>query len=167
MPGLSELERRCVAPFYLQMMGLNAMSQDAPVAAVREAGRTTADEQVAELLAGHWRARVMGAWLAAGRTERLATALLASLETSAGSLTAPPLATVALAGLGRKAAPSLQVYLRFDNENRRGSATFVAAVLERLGDPQAGIAVDADDYRAVAAMLSVATRLAGTPPDGT
>ena len=97
--------------------------------------------------------------------------MLESLETSLGTLTAPPLATVALHGLGAKAVPSLETYLRLDLEYRRGSASFVAAVLERLDAKPTGVAIDDQDRRAVDGMLTVARCLAEAepenPPDAT
>jgi hypothetical protein len=128
---LNDLERRCVLPFYLKMMGVSVPAE-VPFDALRETARTTTDDEVAQLLDSHWRPRVMGAWLASGRALRLEAALLHSLETSLGSLTAPPLATVALHGLGDRAVPSLKIYLQQDLENQWGSASFVSAVLERL-----------------------------------
>jgi hypothetical protein len=160
VPGLSDLERRCAAPSYLSMMGLNALSHDVPYGTLREVGRETTDDEVAQLLDSQWRPRVMGAWLASGRTLLPDVALLNSLETSAGSLTAPPLATVALHGLGANAVPSLNIYLRWDLEHQWASAPFVAAVLERLDAAPAGVAIDHQDRAAVGGMLSVARRLA-------
>jgi hypothetical protein len=151
-------------PFYLTMMRLNALSYDVPFDTLREVTRQTTDEEVAQLLGSPWRPRVMGAWLASGRTPRLEAALLKSLETSAGSLTAPPLATVALHGLGAKAVPSLKTYLRQDLEHQWGSASFISAVLERLDAAPTGVAVDDHDRAAVDGMLSVARRLARAGP---
>ncbi|MFI7626880.1 DUF6000 family protein [Microbispora rosea] len=165
MSGLTDLEQRCVVPFYLKMMGLNALGHDVPFDSLREVARGTTDYEVAELLVSHWRPRVMGAWLASGRTQRLEAALLESLETSLGSLTAPPLATVALHGLGMKAVPSLKTYLRLDLEHQWGSASFIAAVLERLDATPTGVAIDDQDRRAVDGMLSVARCLAEAEPD--
>lgn len=147
-------------PFYLSMMGLNAPGHDVPYGTLREVARETTDEEVAQLLGSHWRPRVMGAWLASGRAQRLEAALLKSLETSAGSLTAPPLATVVLHGLGTKAVPSLNTYLWQDLEHQWGSASFVAAVLERLDAAPTGVAVDDQDRAAVDGMLTVARRVA-------
>jgi Family of unknown function (DUF6000) len=165
VPGLPALEQRCVVQFYLTMMGLNALSQDVPFDALREVARVATDEEVAELLASHWRQRVMGAWLASGRTERLGPALLESLETSQGSLTAPPLAAVALHGLRARAVPSLKAYLHEDLEQRWGSASFVAAVLERLDAAPTGVEIRDQDREAVDGMLIVARRLAATEPE--
>ena len=41
MAGLTDLERRCVLPFYLTMMGLNALSHDVPFGALREVAQGT------------------------------------------------------------------------------------------------------------------------------
>jgi len=142
------------------MMGLNALSHDVPFDTLCEVARGTTDDEVAMLLASDWRPRVMGAWLASGRIRRLEAALLESLETSAGALTAPPLATVALHDLGAKAAPSLENYMRLDLEHRWGSAPFVAAALERLDATPTGVAIDDQDRRAVDGMLFVARCLA-------
>ncbi len=114
-----------------------------------------------------WRPRGTGAWLASGRAERLGDELLKSLETSAGLLTSPPLAAVALHGLGMRAVPSLRAYLRHDPGRQRGGASFTAAVLERLGAPPAVIAVSDRDRAAVDGMLAVARRLAEALPGAT
>jgi hypothetical protein len=164
---VTDLERRCVLPFYLKMMRLNALDHDVPLGILREVGRQTADSDVAGLLAAAWRPRVMGAWLASGRTQRLGAALLESLETSQGSLTAPPLATVALHGLGAAAVPSLRTYLRRDLEHQLGCASFVAAVLERLDAAPGAVAIDARDRAAVSGMLLVARRLDEAEPEAT
>ena len=164
MAGLTDLERRCVLPFYLTMMRLNALSHDVPFGALREVAQGTTDDEIAKLLTLGWRPRVMGAWLASGRAQRLEAPLLKSLETSTGSLTAPPLATVALHGLGAKAVPSLRAYLRLDLEHEWGSASFIAAVLERLDDTPADVAVDERDRSAVDGMVVVSRRIAGAEP---
>jgi len=158
------LEWRRVRPFYLKMTGLNALGSKVPFRALNKATRRTTDGEVAELLASHWRARVMGAWLASGRAERLEAALLESLETSQGSFTSPPLATVALHGLGARAVPSLMAYLQLDLDNQWGSASFMAAVLERVDVTAAGVAIDDEDRQAVDGMLGIVRRLAQAAP---
>lgn len=162
---LADLERRYVEPFYLGMMGLNAANphsrHEVQYETLRELGRQIADDDVARLLATSWRPRVMGAWLATGRARRLETVLLRSLETSGGTLTAPPLAVVALHGLGATAIPALQSYLREDLQHDWGAAPFIAAVLERLGAVPAEVAVEDQDRGYVDRMLGVARRLAG------
>jgi hypothetical protein len=162
---MTDLERRCVLPFYLTMMDLNALSYDIPFGTLHGVAQGTTDDEIAELLASDWRPRVMGAWLASGRAQRLEAPLLKSLETSAGSLTAPPLATVALHGLGAKAVPSLETYLQLDLEHEWGSAWFVGAVLERLDATPADVAVGDQARRALDGMLIVARRLAAANPE--
>jgi hypothetical protein len=143
------------------MMGLNAAYRDVPFDALLDAARETTDDEVVTLLRSQWRPRVMGAWLACGRARRLQPELLASLETAAGTLTAPALATVALDGLGETAVPALLSYLRCDRENSWGAASFIAAVLERLGvTPSTGVVVDDQDRSHVDGMLIVARGLA-------
>ena len=66
------------------MMGLNALSHNIPFDALREVAQGAADDEIGKLLGSSWRPRVMGAWLASGRTRRLEAPLLRSLETSAG-----------------------------------------------------------------------------------
>jgi hypothetical protein len=113
------------------------------------AARQVTDCDVTLLLDSGWRPRVMGAWFASARAERLETALLRSLETSGGSLTAPPLAAVVVRELGAKAVPS-----------------FAAAVLERLGFVRADVAIDGRDHSDLDQMLVVARRPAeGNQPD--
>lgn len=160
MPGLTDLERRYVQPFYLTMMGLNALCGEVPFDTLRDAARQLTDDDVTLLLNSAWRPRVMGAWFASGRGGRLETALLRSLETSGGSLTAPPLATVAVRELGARAVPSLRAYLQRDLEHEWGSASFAAAALERLGAVQGDVAAGDRDRSGLDHMLTVACRLA-------
>lgn len=154
------MEERCVRPFYRGLMGLNALSHAVPYGVLHLVGQQTSDEDVVWLLRGAWRPRVMGAWFAAGRTDRLAGALLESLATSAGSLTAPALAAVAVEGLGTGAVPALDTYLRVDLEQRYGAARFIAATLERLDATPEGVSVRDADRAAVGGMLDVAHCLA-------
>lgn len=107
----------------------------------------------------------MGAWFASGRARRLRAALLESLETSRGSLTAPPLAAVALHGLGVEAVPSLMAYLRRDIEHQLGSASFAAAALERLDAMPASVTIDGRDRIALDGMLNIVRRLAEAAPE--
>jgi hypothetical protein len=83
-------------PFYLKMMGLNALSHQFQLSTPRDVARRTTDDEVAGLLASDWRPRVMGAWFTSGRARRLRVVPPGSLETSLESLTAPPLAAVAM-----------------------------------------------------------------------
>ena len=100
---MSPDEDRLVAPFYLDMMGTNAIEYaDAELLrSVAALGRDASVVDVVWLLRGAWRPRVMGAWFSLLHdSDAVTRAVLQSLETSVGSLTAPPLATYA-ACMGR------------------------------------------------------------------
>jgi hypothetical protein len=113
---LSALERRCVVPFHRKMMGLNALRQDGLLGAVRDMARETTWSS--------WPCTgVRVSWVPGSHQDgppRVEAALLGSLETAQGSLTAPPLAAVALHGLGRKAKGPLRTYLLLDLEQPLG-----------------------------------------------
>lgn len=160
MPGLSALEERFVKPFYLSMMRYSVLSRPIPYEWLHELAGEIGDEDVTWLLRAEWRPRVMGAWFTAGREDRLRDALLHSLATSAGSLTAPPLAAVAVRGLGAAAVPALQTYLAVDLDQRHGAAAFIVAALDHLGAPPEHAAAQDRDRRALTGMLAVADRLA-------
>lgn len=117
-----------VKPHYMRLMGLGALRHglaDAPE--VRRLAGLLPPSRVNELLAADWRERVVGAWYAVAHpTPAVRAAVLRSLETSAGSLTAPPLATAAVFLNGSAALPALCTY---------GSGRFVAAVIETFGGP--------------------------------
>lgn len=165
MNALPELETRCVVPFYLKMMGLNALQHPVDYPSLAAVGQRTSDDEVIRLLRGEWRPRVMGAWFAAGRHDpEVLETLLWSLTTSAGSLTAPPLATVAIVNAGVRAVDALHGYLETEVAHVDGSGRFIAAALEHLGMPAAGFEVMDRDRAALAGMLAVAARLAGENP---
>jgi hypothetical protein len=157
---LGGLQLRVVRPFYLKMMGLNALHYEIRWQELARLSRKVRDDEVITLLRGLWRPRVMGAWLSAGREERLAAELLSSLQTSAGSLTAPPLAAVAVRGLGLAAVPALRTYLALDLEHHHGSGPFIAAMLESLGAVTASVAIEDQDRQDARKMLAIADRLA-------
>jgi hypothetical protein len=102
MADLTDLERRCVLPFYLTMMRLNALSHDVPFGALREVAQGTTDDEIARLLTLGWRPRVMGAWLASGRAQRLEAPLLKSGPSKlAGNLLSDGYGSFCVAGCGR------------------------------------------------------------------
>ena len=147
-----------VQPFYLEMMGLNARSAEpARLASVRAAASGVTLEQVVRLLRDSWRERVMGAWYSLSFTrEQVGDVLAQSMRTSAGSLTAPALATAATVILGTSAAPALLAYLA--NAPLDGSPGFVAAALENVGATQTALAQQ-KDHDALVSMLAVARAL--------
>lgn len=71
MPGLADLEPRCVYPFHLKMMGLNPLHREVPFSALRDVARQLTDYDVTLLLNANWRPRVMGVSMLA-ITRRLA-----------------------------------------------------------------------------------------------
>lgn len=160
MPGRKDLEERFVTPFYLGMMRLEALRGEVPVGTLRELAAELADDDVVALLAADWRPRVMGAWFCAGRTGRLGEELLASVATSTGSLTTPPLVAVAVHGLGAAAAPELRSCLEADLEGAHGSAGLVAAALDLVEQRTYDVPVSAQDRADLDGLLAVARLLA-------
>jgi hypothetical protein len=68
-------------------------------------------------------------------------------------------------GLGAEAVPSLMAYLRWDIEHQLGSASFVAAALERLDAMPTSIAIDGQDRMALDGMLNIMRQLAEAAPE--
>jgi hypothetical protein len=101
----------------------------------------------------------MGAWYAVCQTpEAIQAELLHSLETSAGSLTAPPLATAAAFLLGADATPSLMAYVAGEAAARDGSGRFVQMVADHVAGRPTATDERLDGY--VERMLAVAARIA-------
>ena len=120
------------------MMGTNAIEYaDADLLrSVVAVGRDASVVDVVWLLRGPWRPRVMGAWFSLlHNSDAVTRAVLQSLETSAGSLTAPPLAVAAVLLAKHEAQGSLAEYVAQDVLHDWGSATFVGAAIEHLGGP--------------------------------
>jgi hypothetical protein len=162
---LSPLVERCVTPFYLRMMRLNAMKYGLAlfddIAAV---GQSVTADDVVTLLRSAWRERVMGAWLATIYDEPLVqTAVLQSLESSAGSLTSPPLATVGVLLCGPESLDSLRRYRIADLANKWGAVGFIDAAIEYLGESPSPDSDEShlrpEDRSNLASLLAVAERL--------
>jgi hypothetical protein len=152
-----------VKPFYLGMMGLNGIRADAArIAAIRAAGRSVSVDEASALLRSDWRPRVMGAWYALLHdADLLADELGGSLATSLGTLTAPPLATVATLMLGEGALPSLAAYAAAAAANPYlGADGFIAAAIEHLGGKALADANDLDREH-LSMMLTVAGAIKG------
>jgi len=137
--SVNELESDVVKPFYLNMMGMNALDLAEDFwARVVAAGRTvTAGEVRWMLRSGHWRPVVMGAWfsLAVAR-DSITDHLLAAMSESKGSLTAPPLAVAATLVAGSAAVPAMTNYIDFMTavpSRADGSEIIVGAAVEYLG----------------------------------
>lgn len=157
---MDPVEERLALPFYLKMMGTNAARNAGSLwDDIVDVGRGATLAEVQQLLApDHWRPVVMGAWFGLKfDADEVGGDLLAAMERSRGSLTAPPLAVACALVLGRDAGLTLANYAERDDA-RDGSAAFVAAVHELFcGTLSAPIANR--DRQAVAAMLDVGKRL--------
>jgi len=163
--ALSELVERTVVPYYLSMMATNAVEYGAGlVDEIASVGRAISDGDVVSLLRSDWRPRVMGAWFAPLHDDPdVRTAVLASLESSSGRLTLPPLAAVASVLCGADAVESLRTYRAADIESQWGAAPFVDATIERLGAPPVlesseSLARD-EDRRALDELVGLVERL--------
>jgi hypothetical protein len=123
------------------MMNRNAVEYGSDlVDEIAIVGRSITDEDVVALLRSDWRPRVMGAWFSpAHDVEAVRSAVLTSLETSGGYLTAPPLAAVAAVLCGNDALESLRIYRAADIAGAWGGASFIDATIEHLGSqPEPG-----------------------------
>lgn len=135
---MNKIESDFVKPFYLDMMGLNALRiTDESWASLLAAGRKITAEKVSWMLrTGLWRPVVMGAWFSvAVPAESIRDDLIAAMSQSQGSLTAPPLAATATVVAGPIAVPAMIAYLDYvmAPTQRDGSEDVVAAAVEYLG----------------------------------
>jgi len=155
---LTPRESTFVAPFYLHVMGLNAIrvEQDTWGELVR-VGRTADVDDVSWLLqTSHWRPVVIGAWLSLRlNSHDISKLVLESLLASMGSLTAPALATVAVVHAGHGAVPALR------DSNARGdgaSRVVLDSALMHLGEQPDAPVASADRAR-FGLLLAFAQRL--------
>ena len=160
---MTPLEQRAVSPFYLKMMGLNAIDDSGALwdDLVATARALTLDEATRLLKVGAWRPVVMGAWFSTGFSPaEIGPDLRRAMATSGGSLTAPPLAAACVAVLGRAALEEMGQYVGRD-PGGDGSAQIVAAGIRFLGAEPA-VAVTDEDDEVFRQLLDVATRLRET-----
>lgn len=160
---MTPLEERAVLPFYLKMMGLNATSADSPTngglwTSLVRAGRTTDTFDVKWLLnVGAWRPVVMGAWFSLRfSATQVGIELRRAMQHSAGSLTAPPLATACLLVTGTDSLPELTDYVQTALAD--GSEKFVSAAIESLG-ATAPLAITDSHRTSLRAMIDCGVRL--------
>jgi len=152
---------RCVLPFYLSLMRTNASDRGFDLGRLSAVSAETTNDEVIALLRADWRPRVMGAWLSIGRTdEPVTTALLESLETSQGSLTAPPLAVAAVFNASGLALPSLLAYVEKDREHHWGAASFVDAAIAHISESSESAGIDSQARASLTQMLDVAADMA-------
>ena len=87
------------------------------------------------MLGTHWRPRRVGAWFTFVHTEpEVGSALLMSLRTSRGTLTAPDLGFAAVRILGVNALPALHEYQSIASRENFGGLSEITALIESLGD---------------------------------
>ncbi|MCG5462726.1 DUF6000 family protein [Micromonospora sp. MED01] len=129
-----ELIDRYVVPFYLDMMGTNALRYGPPlIPALAELSGDASPADVIALLQDSWRPRVMGAWYAirVGGPD-VCAAVLQALATSRGSLDAPSLTTAAVVLNGPGAVEALQQYFTEDQAQGWGAGGVTAAAADYL-----------------------------------
>ena len=159
-PVMTSLEERAVQPFYLEMMGLNALHLSFGLwpELVTEAKAVTLDDAKWLLRVGAWRPVVMGAWFSVRfPAAEIGQELRRAMAVSQGSLTAPPLAVACVVVSGIDAVPEMRQYVEAD-PGQDGSASFVAAGIEHLGGPPVGSVAD-EDRQAFERLVDVATSL--------
>ncbi|MFI7598877.1 hypothetical protein [Actinoplanes sp. NPDC049681] len=160
---MNDIESRLVKPFYLDMMGLNALrlTHELP-ARLTTAGHGITPSDVSWMLrTGPWRPVVMGAWFSlALPTESVQGDLLEAMAQSRGSLTAPPLAAAAAVVIGPAAVPSMLNYLDYIMAPalRDGSEDVVAVAVKQLGGEPPLIPTD-EGRRAFQGLHAFAMRL--------
>jgi hypothetical protein len=155
------VEARLVAPYYLSMMGSNALDVGAAAwAPMVTAGRSATAEEVVGLLASeNWRPVVMGAWFSLRHdASEVAPCLVEAVGRSQGWLTAPPLAVAAALVVGPAAGQALTAYVSRFAGSGEESTGFVAAAAAALGSASLRRA-SRSDRAAYTQLLEVAERL--------
>jgi len=87
---------------------------------------------------------------------RLGDAVLASLASSAGSLTSPPLAVVAVTLTGARALEALERYAAEDVAHGWGACGFIAAAVAHVGATTTACRPSDDDVADFGGLLEIA-----------
>jgi hypothetical protein len=154
------VEKRLAHPFYLKMMGLNALHNAGVLwDDMIRAGHDATEAEVKQLLApDHWRPVVMGSWFSLKfDRDQVGDNLLSAIGLCRGTLTAPPLSVAAAVVIGEEAALPLADYIERDLERQYGAASFVGAVVEHLG-AVAPVSPEDRDRNGLVNMLDLASR---------
>jgi hypothetical protein len=123
-----------VRPIYLSVRMTSPLDPVQGLLVAEKAHQASADE-VLWMLATYWRPRRVGAWFAlVHREPEIDLALLESLRTSRGYLTAPDLGFAAARRLGRDALPALHEYQAIALRDELGGLSTITALIESLGD---------------------------------
>ncbi|MFM9918330.1 hypothetical protein [Lacisediminihabitans sp. H27-G8] len=134
---IEKVRREYTAPFYLKFRrdGLSLAPK------IVELAHAASEAQVLFMLeTEEWRSRKMGALFALARkAPSIHKAVLRSLETSQGTLTAPELSSAAIVLHGNEALPSLVMYESNAIARNLGGFDITAAAIHHLGgEPMAG-----------------------------
>ena len=122
-----------VKPIYLSVQMKGPLDPD-QARTVSQLARQASVEEVLWMLGTHWRPRRVGAWFTPAHPEsELDQALLQSLRTSLGYLTAPDLGFAAARRLGTDALPALHEYQSIALRQNFGGLSVITAVIESLG----------------------------------
>lgn len=160
-----DLRETYVIPFYLDLMDHNALNaQPELLVAVQERAKELSLKDVERLLLASWRPRVMGAWyyMANPRAE-LVDAVLYSLRSSQGRLTAPPLMSAVVCCGGEEGLAAIADYEAVDAENQwgaDGAAQAAAQILSRrLGVDSPLPPGSGEDLWAMEGLLGIAQQI--------
>lgn len=135
-----------VRPIYLTAQ----VNDPDPVLAnfIAERGRAATTEEVLWMLGSHWRPRRVGAWFSLVHPESEVTpALLESLRTSLGYLTAPILGFVAVRRVGADALPALHEYQAEAQRQNYGGVATITALIELAGGRSSLAPTGENDFR--------------------
>ncbi|WP_133979542.1 hypothetical protein [Kribbella voronezhensis] len=140
-------------------MGTNALEAGPSVLAGLAAlvDSMKADE-VVHLLRSDWREQVMGAWLSLAHPfdDAVLAAVTRALETSGGSLTAPPLLAAVVTLEAPTATASIQAYYEADVAGGWGSAGLALAAAATLPNSPllAPTAADEETFKALSVLAN-------------
>ena len=131
--GLERIRRVYRAPYYLEVARSGGDWERADE--VRERARGASEAEILFMLATtEWRSRRMGAWFAvAAPTSAIRAAVLDSLRTSDGALTAPDLGVAAVVLAPGRALGALRDYQARAIAAEHGKLSDTSALIEHLG----------------------------------
>lgn len=163
--GSENLSEKYVRPFYLKLMGFNAVAASDEL--LQEVHRRAGELRPAEvegLLLSPWRQRVMGTWYAiAAPREGYRDVIHQSLRSSQGSLTAPALLVAVIQYSGSDGLAAIADYARADVASSWGSADAAraaAAILSgALGCANPLVASKPDELQRFRELIGVADRV--------
>jgi hypothetical protein len=152
--------RKLVTPFYLHMMGTNALRlSDQEWDEFVLVADSVEPTEVRRLLGFAWRECVMGAWFSMRQDSTLVRDdVLLALRNSRGSLTSPVLIAASIVHAGTDAIPAISEYRDNDLRNGWGSTGFADVALHHL-DAQPRESVMSGDTTEFETMLRLASDL--------